>query len=81
MDFSEFFLEDGLGLGLENLRDQNAYEGEDPASSDEESCALSEHHSDNESVGYSVGGYKREREGSHSPAMNLSLRTKGLSLS
>ena len=62
MEFSEFFSEDGPGLGLENLRDQAGHEGEEPPSSDEESCASSEHHSDNESVGYSVGEYERERE-------------------
>ena len=63
MEFSEFFLEDGPGLGLENLQDQAGHEGDEPPSSDEESCASSENHSDNESVGYSVGEYEREREG------------------
>jgi len=62
-DFSGFFSEDGPGLGLENLPDHCRDEGEEPPSSDEESCASSEHHSDNESVGYSVGEYEREREG------------------
>ena len=51
MEFSEFFLEDGAGLGLENLPDQARYAGEEQLSSDEASCASSEHHSDNESVG------------------------------
>ena len=60
-DFSEFFSEDGPGLGLENLPDQGRDEGEEPPSSDEESCASSEHHSDNKSVGYSVEEYERER--------------------
>ena len=63
VEFSEFFSEDGPGLGLQNLRDQAGHEGDEPPSSDEESCASSENHSDNESVGYSVGEYEREREG------------------
>ena len=63
VDFSEFFSEDGPGLGLENLPDLGRNEGEEPLSSDEESCASSQHNSDNESVGYSVGEYDREREG------------------
>ena len=61
--FSKFFLEDGPGLGLENLRVQDGDEGGEPPSLDEESCASSEHHSDNESVGYSVEEFKEEREG------------------
>ena len=63
MEFSEFFLEDGAGLGLENLPDHDGDTGEEQLSSDEESCASSEHYSDNESVGYSVGKHEREREG------------------
>ena len=62
MEFSEFFSEDGPGLGLENLLDQGGDEGEEPPSSDEESFASSELHSGNENVGYSVEEYKRERE-------------------
>jgi len=59
-DFSEFFSEDGPGLGLENLPDQGRDEGGEPPSSDKASCASSEHHSDNESVGHSVGEHERE---------------------
>ena len=54
VEFFEFFLEDGPGLGLEKLRVQGGDEGGEPPSSDEESYASSDHHCDNESVGYSV---------------------------
>ena len=88
VEFSEFFLEDGPKLGSENLPDQGEGKGEEPPSSDEESCASSEHHSDNKSVDYSVEEYEREREGTWKREGGLSsneseseTRRKGLSLS
>ena len=52
VEFSVFFSEDGPGLGLENLPDQGTAECDEPLSSDDESYASSEHHSDEKSVGY-----------------------------